>query len=169
MEYLTIILRLVHVLGGVFWVGAALAMTYFISPAVSATAEAGQKVMGHLMTQSKFSATMLTAGYSTVIAGAILYWIDSNGFTSAWMMAGPGIGFGIGAVFAIIGLAAGSMTPRLGAEMGKLAAQFKGPPTPEQQAQMAALRNKQKTVSTINTYCLIVATILMGVARYLRF
>lgn len=169
MDIVLLVLRLIHVLAGVFWAGAALAMTFFISPAIGATAEAGQKVMGQLMTQSKFSKTMVLAGYSTAIAGAILYWIDSDGFTSAWMSAGPGIGFGLGALFAIVGLVAGIMIPRTGAAMGQLAAQFKGAPTSEQQAQMAALRKRQATVSTINAWCLIIAVVLMGTARYLRF
>ncbi len=169
MNYWLIFLRLVHIFAGVFWVGAALAMNFFINPTVRATAEAGQKVMGHLLTQTRFTASMIAAGTITVIAGATMYWIDSDGFTSAWMMAGPGFGFGVGATFAVIGLAYGIMIPRTGAAMGKLAAQFKGPPTPEQQAQMAALARRMATVSNVNMICLIVATVLMAVSRYLRF
>ncbi|MFZ5855728.1 MAG: hypothetical protein ACOYZ6_02780 [Chloroflexota bacterium] len=169
MTYWMIFLRLAHIFAGVFWVGAALAMYFFINPAVRATAEAGQKFMGHILTQSRFSAAMIGAGLTTVIAGTFLYWIDSDGFTSAWMMAGPGIGFGIGAVFALIGLAYGYLIPRTGAAMGKLAGQFKGAPTPEQQAQMGALSRRMAVISQVNIICLIAATILMAVARYLRF
>lgn len=169
MTYWMIFLRLAHIFTGVFWVGAALAMYFFINPAVRATAEAGQKFMGHILTQSRFSTAMIGAGLTTVIAGTFLYWIDSDGFTSAWMMAGPGIGFAIGATFAVIGLVAGYMIPRTGAAMGKLAAQFKGPPTPEQQAQMGALSSRMAMISTVNIICLIAATVLMAVARYLRF
>jgi uncharacterized membrane protein len=169
MNYWLIFLRLVHIFTGVFWVGAALAMNFFVNPAVRATAEAGQKFMGHLVTQSRFTASMIVAGLATVIAGTALYWINSDGFTSAWMMAGPGIGFGVGATFAVVGLIYGIMIPRTGAAMGRLAAQFKGPPTPEQQAQMAALSKRMATISMVNIVCLIVATLLMAMARYLRF
>jgi hypothetical protein len=61
------------------------------------------------------------------------------------------------------------MIPGTGAAMGKLAAQFKGPPTPEQQARMGALNRRMTTVSMVNIVCLIAATVLMAVARYLRF
>ena len=169
MNYWMIFLRLAHIIAGIYWVGAGLAMTFFISPAVSATAETGQKFMGYLLTQTRFTASMIAAGTITVIAGTVLYWIDSDGFTSEWIMAGPGIGFGIGAVFAVIGLAYGIIIPRTGAAMGKLAAQFKGPPTSEQQAQMAALGRRMTTVSIVNMVCLIAAALLMAVARYLRF
>ena len=169
MNIVLIVLRLIHVLAGVFWVGGALAMNFFITPTIMATAEAGQKFMGHLMTQTKFSMMMTIAGLSAVLAGFALYWIDSNGFTSEWMMAGPGIGFGIGAVFALVGFGAGIMIPRGGAAMAKLAAQFKGAPTPEQRAQMAALQKRQKMISAINAHSLLFAAMMMGISRYLRF
>ena len=41
MSYLIIFLRLVHILAGVFWVGTAFVMTFYIAPTVGATAEAG--------------------------------------------------------------------------------------------------------------------------------
>ena len=169
MNIVLLALRLLHVIGGIFWVGGALAMAFFITPTIMATAEAGQKFMGHLLTQTKFSRMMTIAALSTILAGFILYWIDSAGFTSDWMMAGPGVGFGIGAFFALIGFGAGIMVPRGGAAMAKLAATFKGAPTPDQQAQMAALVKRQKMISAINAHSLLAAAIFMAIARYLRF
>ena len=43
MEYLKIVLRLNHILSGVFWVGSSIILGFFITPTVAATAEAGQK------------------------------------------------------------------------------------------------------------------------------
>ncbi|MBK5290799.1 MAG: hypothetical protein JJE04_03765, partial [Acidobacteriia bacterium] len=40
---------------------------------------------------------------ATILAGAALYWIDSKGFSSDWMRTGPGIVFGIGGFFGLIG------------------------------------------------------------------
>jgi uncharacterized membrane protein len=169
MNFVLLVLRLLHILGGIFWVGGALVMAFFITPTIMSTAEAGQKFMGHLLTQTKFSRMMTIAALSTILAGFILYWIDSDGFTSDWMMAGPGVGFGIGAFFALIGFGAGLMIPRGGAAMAQLAAQFKGAPTPEQKEQIAALMKRQKMISAINAHSLLAAAILMAVARYLRF
>ncbi len=169
MDIVLLVLRLVHVVGGVFWVGGALALTFFVMPSMMASAESGQKVMGYLMTQTKFSLAMSVSSISTVLAGFVLYGIDSNWFTSQWMMAGPGIGFGVGAVFALIGLGAGMMIPRVSKAMAALGAQIKGAPTPEQASQLAALRKRQEMVSKINAFSLIIAALLMGVARYLRF
>src|ERR1041384_3508220 len=94
MIYLIWLLRIVHIVGGVIWVGGTLTMTFFIGPTIGATAEAGQKFVGHLMSNLKFSNRMSAAAGLTILAGFILYWIDSQGFSSPWMSSGAGRGFG---------------------------------------------------------------------------
>ena len=42
MIYLIWLLRIIHILGGIFWVGGTLMMAFFIAPTVGATAEAGK-------------------------------------------------------------------------------------------------------------------------------
>ena len=42
--------------------------------------------MAHLIGQARLSARITVASYLTVLAGAALYWIDSQGFTSAWQI-----------------------------------------------------------------------------------
>ena len=42
MTYLIWLLRIIHIVGGVFWVGGTLIMTFFIGPTIGATAEACQ-------------------------------------------------------------------------------------------------------------------------------
>ena len=66
MIVLLIVLRIFHVLGGVFWVGAALAMNLFINPSLRATAESGQKVTAHLITQTKFALALIVSSAATV-------------------------------------------------------------------------------------------------------
>src|SRR5512138_1350587 len=91
MIYLIWLLRIIHIVGGVFWVGGTLMMTFFIGPAIGATAEAGQRFVGHLMNNLKFSNRMSAAAGLTVLAGAILYWLDARAGT-AWVRSGMGIG-----------------------------------------------------------------------------
>ena len=169
MNGLVIVLRLVHIISGVFWVGGGLVMFFFIGPTLGATAEAGQKFAQHLMTQTRFTAIVTIAAILTVLAGATLYWIDSDGLSSAWMHSGAGLGFGIGAFFALIGLVFGMMVGNTNGALAKLGSQIQGKPTPEQMAQIGALRKRLSVVSPINAYALIIATLLMASARYLRF
>src|SRR4030067_3743973 len=102
MTYLIWLLRIIHIVWGVFWVGGVLIMAFFLAPSVGATEEAGQKFIGHLMNNLKFSSRMSAAAGLTILAGFILYWIDSDGFTSAWMKPDAGRGFGVGAGLAVI-------------------------------------------------------------------
>jgi len=169
MDYYMLFLRLVHIVAGVFWVGGTLIMTFFIAPTVGATAEAGQRFVGHLMNNLKFSNRMSAAAGLTILAGFLLYWRDSDGFTSAWMSSGAGTGFGIGAAFALIGFAFGIMIGRTTKSMADLGAQMQGKPSPEQLSRIQALRRQQANYSYISSTALILAVIFMAMARYLVF
>jgi uncharacterized membrane protein len=169
MTYFIWFLRIVHILAGIFWVGGTLMMAFFIGPTMGATGEAGQKFVGHLMNNLKFSNRMSAAAGLTILAGFILYWIDSDGFTSAWMTSGAGRGFGIGAAFALIGFVFGLLVGRTTKAMAQLGAQLQGKPSSEQMTQLAALRKQQVTYSNIAAVTLILSVIFMAIARYLVF
>jgi uncharacterized membrane protein len=169
MIYFIWLLRIVHIVAGIVWVGGALIMAFFISPTIGATGEAGQKFVGHLMNNLKFSTRMSIASGLTILAGFILYWIDSDGFTSPWMRSGAGTGFGIGAGFALIGLVFGILVGRTTKAMAQAGAQLQGKPAPEQMSQFGALRKQQITYSNLNAIALILSVIFMAIARYLVF
>jgi len=169
MNYLVIALRLIHILAGVFWVGGTLIMTFFIGPTIGATAEAGQKFVGHLMSKLKFSQRMAAAAGLTILAGGILFWIDSDGFGSAWVSSGAGRGFSIGAGFAVVGFVYGILIGRTTTAMAQLGAQFQGKPSSEQIGQMQALGKQQTTYSKVASTMLILAVIFMATARYFVF
>lgn len=162
-------LRIIHIGAGIFWVGGTLIMTFFVGPTVGATAEAGQRFVGHLMNNLRFSQRMSAAAGSTILAGAILYWIDSDGLTSAWMKSGAGTGFTIGALAALVGFAFGMMIGRTMKSMAQLGSQIQGKPTSEQAAQLQALQKQQQTYSRISVVSLIIAVIFMSIARYFVF
>lgn len=172
MDSLRIILRLVHIVSGVIWVGAALMLTFFISPTVNATKKAGQEFMAHFMRKTKFALVMWSAAILTIVAGAILYSMNSNGFTSEWMSSGPGIGFGVSAIFAILGFIVGVIQFRNSTTMAKLGGQIQAqgkPPSPEQGAQLQSLKKALAIGGASNATFLILATMGMAISRYLSF
>jgi hypothetical protein len=166
MIYLIWLLRIIHIVGGVFWVGGTLMMTFFIGPTIGATADAGQRFVSHLMNNLKFSNRMSAAAGATVLAGVILYALDARA-GETWVRSGMGIGLSIGAGFAIIGFIFGILIGRTTTAMARLGAQFQGRPTDHQMAQMLTLRKQQATYSTISAAALIVAVAFMAIARYL--
>ena len=168
MDYLLIVLRVLHVVGGIVWVGAAILMNSFILPTAAATQDAGQQFMRHLMGRTRITATMTTSALLTVLAGFALMGRDA-GAGSAWIRSGPGIGYSVGAVFALIGFVAGMLTGMTTGKLGRLGAEVKGQPTAEQAAQLNGLRKRLTVVGPINFYSLVIAAVLMAVARYLAF
>ncbi len=165
MSYLIIVLRLVHILAGIFWVGSALMMAFYIGPTVGATAEAGQKFLQHFIGKTNIQKMMIASAGATVLAGALLY-ADKP---AAWFSSSAGIGFGIGAFFAVVGFVFGILIARNTRAMAQLGAQAKGQPTPEQLAQLQTLQNRQRSYSTFNVSALILAVAFMATARYFTF
>ncbi|HUI89000.1 MAG TPA: hypothetical protein VLX61_09770 [Anaerolineales bacterium] len=166
MNYLVIVLRLIHILSGVFWVGGSLILAIFVSPAVTATAEAGQKFMAHVVTKSKITMRITVAALLTVLAGGWLYWIDSGGLTSGWTTSPAGWGFSLGGILGIVGLIFGTLVGKNTSALGKTASEVEGKPTPEQQSQIETAQQQLKVVGPISTMALILALICMATARY---
>jgi uncharacterized membrane protein len=166
MDYLVLIMRLIHILGGMFWVGGSLVLNFFVSPTVAATSESGQKFMAHLITKTRLTAAITGSAMLTVLAGIVLYWNDSQGFTSAWQSSGPGTGFGLGGFFAIIGLVFGIMVGKNVNILGKLASQIQGKPTNEQMGQIQAAQKQLRYAAPISSAAVIIALICMATARY---
>ena len=144
-------------------------MNFFVAPTLRATGDAGKQFAGHLMGKTRFTTIMTISAYSTVIAGFLLYGLDSQWFTSAWQSSGAGIGFGIGALFALVGVISGIMNGNNNQKMAKLGAQIQGKPTPEQATAMGAIQKQQGWVIPVNTYSLLLAVFFMAIARYLVF
>ena len=169
MNYLLLVLRLIHIVGGVFWVGSALLMNFFIGPTIRETGDAGKQFAGHFMTRTKFTVVMNVSVFATLIAGFWLYGIDSNWLTSTWMHSGAGTGFGLGAFFALIGFVTGFMNGGNNRKLAALGAQIQGKPTPEQMAQLGAIQKQQAWVVPVNTWTLMLAVFFMAIARHLVF
>lgn len=169
MSIYLLVLRLVHIVAGITWGGGALIMEFFVGRSIAATGESGKEFAQYLMARLRMHRFMTAMALSTVLAGTLLYWHDSNGFTSAWMTSSTGIGFGIGAVFGLIAFVFGAIFGGANAKLAQVGAQIQGKPTDEQLAQIQALQKRIKTVSPIHVYSMLLAMIFMATARYLVF
>jgi len=173
MNFYVLILRLFHIVPGIFWVGSALMLTLFLSPSVRATAPEGGKVLGHLVLKTGFIRAMSAAAGSVVLSGILLYLHDLGSFGgAAWISAGPGLGFLIGAVFALAGFSFGIVTGNLSKKVALLGVEIAkagGPPSPEQGAEMAKLQTALGKIGNYNVICLTIAILMMSLSRYLVF
>ena len=137
-----IVLRLVHVLGGVFWAGSAIFSWLFLAPALAGVGPAAGQVMGALQRRGLFTALPVVA-LLTIGSGLRLMWIGSGGFGAAYFASGPGL------TFALAGAAATD-----DAERARLA------------ARLDATRRTATVAGVAGGVLLTLAVVGMGVARY---
>jgi uncharacterized membrane protein len=163
-----LLLRAIHILSGVCWVGAVVFIARFLLPSVRAAGPAGGAVMSQLGRRLPIFLS-LTAIFA-VLSGLGLYWRDSGGFTSAWLSTPSAMTFGTGGALAIVGLIVGaSVNSPAGKRMGELAGQMQragGPPSADQLAEMQKLQGRLTSATTVVATLLLLATLAMAVARY---
>jgi len=165
-----ILLRLIHIVFGVFWVGTAIFNAVFLIPAVRALGPAGGRVMQEL-TRRKLPAYFAVAGVLTVLSGIGLYWRDSAGFANEFMRSGGGMTFGIGGALAILTILLGifviSPAAKRAGDLGASIAASGKPPSPEQVAEMQGLQAKLGSMGGLAAGLLTLTAIAMAVARYI--
>ena len=171
--FLLIVLRLVHVVAGILWGGAAIYYLFFVKPSVKAIGAVGPQFMQNLMERRKLPIFMMSTSGLTVLAGGILFWFSSGGFTPAWMVSGPGIGFTIGSIAAIIaffvgGLGIGPTSAQLGALGGQIGASGNGP-TPAQADKLQKLEKRLGRAERVDFIMLAISMLTMATARYWSF
>jgi uncharacterized membrane protein len=165
-----LILRLVHVLGGIFWVGGVLLTTFFLIPAITTMGPAGGEVFA-AMQRRKLSTYLFAASLLTVASGLRLLWITSGGFSSAYFATAPGMGFGTAAASALVALVLGLLVSRPAAvRAAKLAGTMAGAPAERRSqigAEIAVLRRRSAVFGRAVALLLVLAAAGMSVARYL--
>jgi uncharacterized membrane protein len=166
---LMIVLRLIHIIGGVFWVGTSLLFDFFIIPSIRAADEVGKKSFSQLLIKTHLGEAHGISAILAALAGAGLYWIDSQGFTSAWTRSAAGFGFGIGGIFGFFALISSILNAVPLRTLAETAAQIQGSPTPEQMDKIQAAQKRLGIISRIDSAVLIFALIFMATARYWRF
>ena len=169
MNYYLLVLRILHIGAGVFWVGSTLLLAVVITPALKATGGSGQKFVDYLITKKRFGTESAGAGGMSGIAGLLLYWHDSQGLTSGWMQGDAGIGFAVGGVLGLIAFIFGVLTDRRLKAMAVLREQLENAPSDEMTSQLQVLEKQQTTYLNICTVTLILSLWIMAVARYLVF
>ncbi len=166
-----IVLRLVHILGGIFWLGSGLFTTFFLIPALGRVGPAAAgSVMGALQQRRLFTILPVVA-VLTMISGVRLFQIVSGGFTPAYIDSRPGQTFlwsGV-AAFAAFLLSLGVARPAM-VRAGGLATTMAALPD-EQRArrgeEIERLRRRSGIASSVAMGFLIAAAAGMAVARYL--
>ena len=166
MQFIFIVLRLVHIVAGTFWAGSALMLTLIVLPGTRKAGPGNERVLP----MAQISQAMSLSALLTTVAGLLLYWLVSH-FSSAWITSSFGFALTLGslaglAAFLIGLLTTGPSAKKIGALTGQIQAAG-GPPKPEQAAEMGRLQAKLAASSMWSTILATAALVLMAVARYL--
>ena len=167
------LIRVIHISAGVLWVGAAFLFLFFISPSVKATAPSSQAFLQYFIIRQKYPRFMGIVSILTVLAGAILYWRDAGGDILSWLQTGPGLGFTIGSITALLVIPLGllMLSPR-GEKLGKLSAEIVaagGAPSEAQLSELQTLNKELHTLEWVDFILLAISLLTMATARYWLF
>lgn len=166
---ITIILRLIHILAGIFWTGTAFLLAGFLVPTLRATGQEGGRFIQHLMERRRLQLFLGTAMLLTILSGATMYARLASAPHGTWAGTRQGIVFGLGGLAAILGGVAGGIIS--GAAGRRLAAVGRnvgaGGPTAEQQAELGRLQARVGLGTRVQAALLAIAAGSMAIARYL--
>jgi uncharacterized membrane protein len=155
-----LVLRLLHVVGGVYWGGAIFFTVLFLGPAVRDVGPDGARVMQGIQARGFMRWTPAVA-LLVILSGLDLMRRMSGNFQPVWFGTPRGITLSLGTAATIVAFVIGYfvMRPAM-VEAGRLAAEGGDP------ARVGALRLRATAASRIVGVLLLVAVMTMAVGRY---
>ena len=164
-----IVLRLIHIVGGIFWVGSTVSITLFVVPALTTSGVNAGQVFAALQRRRFFTILPLVA-VLTIASGLRLIWIASGGFSHQYFATGTGRTFGLAGSAAIVAFLLGIFVARpAAARSGKLTGSLASAPE-EQRAritsEVATLRRRGAVATAVAVSLLVLSAAGMAIARY---
>jgi uncharacterized membrane protein len=165
-----VILRVIHIGSGMFWVGGIFSFFLFVQPAALALGPGGAPFTFQLIHHRRFAVVLLSAAIVTVLVGIWLLVITSNGLNPNVLFSTSRLGFTVGGVVAILTLGVGGLYvfPRTQIVERTLARVLgeQRPPTPDEQAALAKAGRESRAAGWLVMLGLAVAVICMETASY---
>lgn len=165
MDAELIVLRTLHILPGVLWVGGALIMAWVVEPQLRAAGPAVQGPAMRAIGKQLSLALTAAAGVAILMGFVLVARTPGHGFgdlfTTSW-----GWAIGLGLVVAVVSAGIGSMAGGALRRMDAVGAQISGQPTPAQAAEVAGLQARLRTNGRIGSILGVIAVVLMVSARY---
>jgi uncharacterized membrane protein len=166
-----LVLRLVHILGGIFWLGSGLFTTLFLLPALANSGPAAGPVMANLQQRRLFTVLPAVA-LLTMLSGLRLMWITSGGFSRAYFASPVGHTLAVSGMAAIVAFIVGMLLARPAGVRAGVLGQRLATTTDEAaraalSAEMERMRRRAVIGGTISLALLVLSAAGMSVARYM--
>jgi hypothetical protein len=167
-----LVLRFVHIVGGVLWVGAVFLLTMFVGPSAAEAGPSSGPLMSALVKKRRVGRVLGALAVTTVVAGWWMWLIGvaEVGSVESYVGSTFGLVLTIGGVLATIAAAVGipgvaRPTERL-VDLGDEIRASGGPPTEAQRTEMDGIRAMVRRNGLIVLVLLILAVGAMATARY---
>jgi hypothetical protein len=169
MAFLIALLRLIHIVAGILWVGFAAFLPFYLVPALAETGPEAGKIMGALQRRGLMTALPALAGLN-MLAGLGLFWAVSSG-SAEYFRTPMSHTLILGALFAIAAFVLGMRVARPSMLRADAIMQSLSPAAlPEERARTLAdaekLRQRGSRAAGWAAGLLILASACMAVARY---
>lgn len=163
-----IVLRILHIVGGVFWVGSVTLMAFFVFPSVRDAGPAGGQVMQGLAARKLMTWTPVIA-VVTLLAGLRLL-MKVGAFMPGYYSTSMGMAYSISGLIAILAFGHGMAVSRpLAMRMVALGGRMAAPDANKEAlgAEMKTLQAKAGFNLKITATLLLITSLGMAVARYM--
>ena len=158
------LLRAIHIVGGVLWVGGLMIVTFFLVPASRTLGPAALPMLQDIMGRRKLPVYLMSVAIATTLAGILLMVRNLSLTDGAWARSPMGIGISVGAATAIVALIVGM------AVTAPAAKRLGGPPKPGgaplTDEERARLIRRTAIGSRVVLVLLAVSALTMATARY---
>ena len=161
-----VVLRIIHIVFGSFWVGSALFFVIILEPRLRSLGPDIQRpVMGAL--EPVLGPALGTSGLVTIVAGVYMALRLRWGNLDTFLDTGWGWAILIGSAAAVAAYSLGIATAVLSSRMARLGRSIEGrPPTPEEAGQLASLAARLSLLARGAAVLLVVAVSAMASARF---
>ena len=164
-----LVLRLIHVLGGVFWVGSGMFTAFFLMPALKESGPAAAQVLAGLQ-RRRMMVILPVNAIVTMLAGIRLMQITSGGFARDYFTTPMGKTYAVSAILAIVSLLLGLVVARPGALRLTRLTQMSASGEMDRaklKAEMEAVQRRMAVVTMVALTLLLLSAAGMAVARYM--
>jgi uncharacterized membrane protein len=171
MHATIILIRVIHILSAIFWVGTLLFTTFYLFPTLASVGASADTVMAGLQKRGMLRA-IPGSGVVAILSGATLLWLTSGGSMSAYARTPVGRTFMNSGGIAILAFLIGIIVARpAGMKIIQVSKELNAaPPGPARdalEAQVASLRKRLSTTTIIVSLLVMLAAAGMAVARYM--
>ena len=159
-------LRFIHIVASVFWVGAAATMGFFVLPVLLSGDLGGTRLARQIMMGRKLAVVLPVITLLVVISGGYLYWMDFPNMSMSTFNP-RALDYTLGAFFGIVAMIVGfSINMPTGIKLtAVMDSAGTGSPTVEQSSEIARLSRKLLIATRSIAILTLGAAALMALAR----